>query len=918
MAKPVKDAKLKAQTIWPGATVSARGKGSIKHQHPTNPNRFMVDTQVGGRGWHFGDGPFTEVNEVDTAWVDAHPIDDAPWQKKMVLADYNAYAFREPTHQFDQGQLIEYVHPASGEAVNFQPTQLQWTNDLDQISPIADPQAVSATIDDDMLTWADAYGSGIDFQWETQTARLAKYVNIDTLANLGSPPQFIIDGGNPVLRVELLFQKSANTEIWVDDVLWDEKTNNPQETLNNVEFRLAGVPLWWFKAPKAWDSGTAENSVISPLLRIRKSGPNLFVEILTPWSWLETATYPVTVDAPVDEQVAGSDDDANHAGDDSFDATNVFIRMEERSNPGAWDYFCGGARFTVAVDQGVTIDTAYQEMYNQDRTGENDPNQTIYANDVDDAVDFSAGGDQDIITRVRTTAGVLWEDSNLATTTWHGSGLEIKSVISEIITDRGGWASGQGLVLLYISGSGNQDDWWPDSYDRSSSNAPKLHIEYEAAGTDVDVPLATLVITGKVPTPTATANVDIDVPLATLVITGNIPTVATPRNVPVPVGTLVITGYVPTVAATANVNIDVPLASLVITGLVPSVGWSGGATVPLATLVITGLVPSPGWSGSADIPVATLVITGYVPGVDVSAATNIDVPLATLVITGLVPDVGWSGSALVPVATLVITGHIPEVVGIAGTNIPVPLATLVITGKIPTVGWSGSANIPLANLVITGLVPTAGWTGGAIVPLATLEITTYVPSIATPRDVPVPLATLVITGLVPTVVAGGGADILIPLALLIITGYSPIPVGIVTKEQIGAFPQVTVPVGPPPVDRSFPVDKFYSALDNEAQKMRVVVNQAYEEAEQKAEELKRQARYARDEALDAIYNDLRQVNLRMEELGQAKTDIRSMQMRRRLEDARNKKPEPEQKPKKRKDRTPKLTKLKKKQYKKRR
>ena len=46
MAKPVKDAKLKAQQLWPGATVFARDKGSIKHQHPTSPDRFMLDTQV--------------------------------------------------------------------------------------------------------------------------------------------------------------------------------------------------------------------------------------------------------------------------------------------------------------------------------------------------------------------------------------------------------------------------------------------------------------------------------------------------------------------------------------------------------------------------------------------------------------------------------------------------------------------------------------------------------------------------------------------------------------------------------------------------------------------------------------------------------------------------------------------------------
>lgn len=238
----------------------------------------------------------------------------------------------------------------------------------------------------------------------------------------------------------------------------------------------------------------------------------------------------------------------------------------------------------------------------------------------------------------------------------------------------------------------------------------------------------------------------------------------------------------------------------------------------------------------------------------------------------------------------------PTAVGVGATEVTVPLATLVITGYAPSVGWSGGATVPLATLVITGLVPTAVATTGV--------------------DIDVPLATLVITGYAPS--PGWSGSSVPPLATLIITGYPPTAVGAAAEVAIGAYPRPVLPVGPPPVDRSFPVDRFYAALDNEAQKMRSVVNQAYDDAEEEAEELKRRARYARDEALDAIYNDLRQVNLRMEELDQAKTDIRSMQMRRRLEDARNKIEPPKPKPKKKKDRTPKLTKLKKKEYKKRR
>ena len=935
MTKPINRLKTRA---WPGATVVERGKGHIKHQHPTDPTRFMLDTVVGDRSLHFGTGPFTEANEIDTGWIDADPILDAPWQKKMVLADYNAYAFREATLGFDQGQLIEYRHPASGESVSFEPQQLQWTNDLDQIEPVEDPQAIAATIDDDMLTWVGAYGSGIDFRWQTQATQLMKFIDIDSLASLGAPPQFIIDGGNPVLKVGLIFQKTAGIEIWVDGVEWDEKSNNPQTTLSNVEFRLAttGEQIWHFKAPKAWD----QNADTEPVMRLRKSAITLFVEILTPWSWLETASYPVIVDASVEVDIATGLHDAYQDVGGGANRTSVGHQVGTGSTGSGTPNLAIGFRFAVAIDQGVTVNTGtYIELYKDD-TAWITVQCTWYADDVDDAAaianneDMTDGGD-----RTATTATVSCnENINRLLNTYHKypAGGEWQSIIAELVA-RAGWSSGQYMMLI-AEGDGASAYTSTNcvSYNEDATNPPTLHIEYTAGGgASIAVPLGTLVITGKVPTVATPVNVNI--PLATLVITGKVPTASSSTVVDIPVGTLVITGKVPDIEWSGSA--DIPLATLVITGLVPIPGWSGSANiplatlvitsyvptvatpvdvpVPLATLVITGLVPTADIQSDVTVPVGTLVITGHVPTVVGIAGANITVPLGTLVITGLVPIVGWSGGMTVPVGTLVITGHVPTVVGVAGTDISVPVGTLVITGLVPVPGWSGSADIPLATLVITAYIPLVGWSGDTAVPLATLFITGLVPTaVATANAfVDVPVAGLTITGLVPTIAAGAGADVIIPLALLVITGYAPIP-SVPIPTVAGGKITPTIMVGPPPVDRSFPVEKFYAALDNEAQKMRVPVNQAYKDAEEEAEELKRRARYARDEALDAIYNDLRQVNLRLKELDQAKTDIRSMQMRRRLEDARNRIDVPEPKPKKKKDRRPKLTLLKKKQYKK--
>src|SRR3989304_5029987 len=64
----------------------------------------------------------------------------------------------------------------SGESIAFQPQQLQYTNDLDQIQAIANPQSVGAVVqDEDVLFWQGAFGPGFDIRWPEPTARLDKH-----------------------------------------------------------------------------------------------------------------------------------------------------------------------------------------------------------------------------------------------------------------------------------------------------------------------------------------------------------------------------------------------------------------------------------------------------------------------------------------------------------------------------------------------------------------------------------------------------------------------------------------------------------------------------------------------------------------------------------------------------------------------
>ena len=167
----------------------------------------MLDIGLGPM--HFGP---SEDQEINTAWQPGV----APWNFQMLQAGYNAFALAN----FSSGQIVKYVHPGTGESIAFQPQHLQYTNDLDQIQAIANPQSVSAVVqNEDVLFWQGAFGPGMDIRWQTQTARLDKRLIVDQASRWPTPTAQIIAGGNPVARLQFIFQVSNGIDIFVNDVL---------------------------------------------------------------------------------------------------------------------------------------------------------------------------------------------------------------------------------------------------------------------------------------------------------------------------------------------------------------------------------------------------------------------------------------------------------------------------------------------------------------------------------------------------------------------------------------------------------------------------------------------------------------------------------------------------------------------------
>lgn len=306
-------------------SVSRRGRESIEFDLGGNRRRFVGIT---GK-LHYG--ALSDL-EIDDAWQPSV----APWDFEMVQNDWSVTALA----RFDAGQIILYTHQ-DGATLGLQPQQLQWTNDLDQIEAIADPQNVNAVSDDNMLEWTGAYGADLDFQWFCRHSGLSKYLVINNAVAIGSPPQFIIDGGNPVLRLQLIFQKSPTVEIFLNGQVWNEAANNPVDTAGTIDWRdsATGEVLWRFHLPAASNADQSEEGSetrnIIGNYRLRKTGPNLFVEVRIPWPWLESSAYPVLVDTNfTDQPDATGGQDTNTDGSVGDEDVNFGTNVELKARTG--------------------------------------------------------------------------------------------------------------------------------------------------------------------------------------------------------------------------------------------------------------------------------------------------------------------------------------------------------------------------------------------------------------------------------------------------------------------------------------------------------------------------------------------------------------------------------------------------------
>ena len=316
----------------------------------------------------------------------------------------------------------------------------------------------------------------------------------------------------------------------------------------------------------------------------------------------------------LDIAVAASSDDAGQTNTTmSLTATNIRINAATVR---------AGFRFlNVTVPAAATIDVAYITVERGSAAAS--PNVTIACEDVDDAATFTTTAN-DISTRPVTTATVTWNAVLGGVTGDRFNSPSIVAPVQEVI-DRGGWASGNDLNVLFFGVTGG--DIQIRTWDNAVADAAALHIEYTTGGAG---PIAgTAAITLDALTVAATALLALSgsasLALGTLTLAASA-TLALSAAASVVLGELTLSAagnLVTPGGGSASIQLEpVTLVSTGELGEVPVVDLEGQAAILLGELVLV-VVSTLAIAGNAAITLGnlTLVASEVAPVLVVEVAT---------------------------------------------------------------------------------------------------------------------------------------------------------------------------------------------------------------------------------------------------------------------------------------------------------
>lgn len=191
--------------------------------------------------------------------------------------------------------------------------------------------------------------------------------------------------------------------------------------------------------------------------------------------------------------VAASADDVTET------AAGVMHSLSNNSLIASFNNYHIAMRFqNVTIPPGSTVTAAVLHVF-AESSSYDDPNGTFYGEAADNPGAFSTTS-SDISNRTKTTASVGWATTAIGT--GDSASPDLSAIIQEII-DRGGWSSGNALVVMFKA-STSSPNLRIRSYDYGS-NIPYISIDYTAPETNVDESISLSVAQGIAPAGSAAA-----------------------------------------------------------------------------------------------------------------------------------------------------------------------------------------------------------------------------------------------------------------------------------------------------------------------------------------------------------------------------------------------------------------------------
>lgn len=200
-------------------------------------------------------------------------------------AEYTANYAETPT----SGETVSFTR--GGITIGLQPHSLNYNNALSQLQQISMPQNVQRNKNGESYEYANAYGENITLRYENHWWGVKEEIIIQNKEALTTPEQYVTDGGGVTIEANFLLTTNAQ-HINVNGAEWDKSSETTTEQDINI-YDDNNVLLYHLPRPIAID---ANNNEANGSYTLKKSANKLYVSINIPYDFIETATYPVTID----------------------------------------------------------------------------------------------------------------------------------------------------------------------------------------------------------------------------------------------------------------------------------------------------------------------------------------------------------------------------------------------------------------------------------------------------------------------------------------------------------------------------------------------------------------------------------------------------------------------------------------------